>query len=163
MSPGLGWEGPEENKKATQDDQDTPQSKISFWAHSSAVRAHCEQYGKKFNGDPVPKWMLKTMYPYAPSTFSGDSPPPKKRRRSEDSEEVSPASSPCEKLSLRYFFFKVSFRSHNSLGRKAASRPKSGSLPLDDLPTDLPCPDSQDVTSDWLSLLVHNVKKLESE
>jgi predicted nucleic acid-binding Zn-ribbon protein len=34
---------------------------------------------------------------------------------------------------------------------------------LDDLPTDLPCPDSQDVTSDWLSLLVHNVKKLEDE
>jgi hypothetical protein len=34
---------------------------------------------------------------------------------------------------------------------------------LDELPTDLPCPDSEDVTSDWISLLVHNVKKLESE
>lgn len=105
MSPGLEGEGPEENQKATQDDQDTPQSKILFSAHSSAVRAYCEQYGKKFDGDPVPKWMLKTMYSYAPSTFSGDSPPPKKRRRCEDSEELSPASSPCEKLSLRYIFY----------------------------------------------------------
>jgi hypothetical protein len=34
---------------------------------------------------------------------------------------------------------------------------------LDDLPSDLPCPDSQDVTADWVSLLVHNVKKLERE
>jgi hypothetical protein len=39
-SPGFGWDGPEEDcafQKATQDDQDTPQSKISFWVHSSAV------------------------------------------------------------------------------------------------------------------------------
>jgi hypothetical protein len=35
--------------------------------------------------------------------------------------------------------------------------------PLDELPTDLPCLDSEDVTSDWVSLLVHNVKKLGSE
>ena len=35
--------------------------------------------------------------------------------------------------------------------------------PLDELPTDLPCPDSEDLTSDWVSLLVHNVKKLRSE
>jgi len=34
---------------------------------------------------------------------------------------------------------------------------------LDDLPTDLPCPDSQDVTADWTSLLVHNVKKMQRE
>ena len=34
---------------------------------------------------------------------------------------------------------------------------------MDDLPTDIPCPDSQDITADWVSLLVHNVKKLERE
>lgn len=51
------------------------------------------------------------------------------------------------------------------LGRKAASRQQNGNPGqlFDELPTDLPCPDSQDVTSDWVSLLVHNVKKLESE
>jgi hypothetical protein len=51
------------------------------------------------------------------------------------------------------------------LRRKAASKQKNGSpsQPLDDLPTDLPCPDSQDVNSDWVSLLVHNVKKLKGE
>jgi len=48
------------------------------------------------------------------------------------------------------------------LGREAASRQKNGSR-FNDLPTDLPCPDSQDVTSDWVSFLVHNMKKLESE
>jgi hypothetical protein len=51
------------------------------------------------------------------------------------------------------------------LGRKAGSGQKNGSpsQPLDHLPTDLPCPDSQDINGDWVSLLVHNVQKLERE
>jgi hypothetical protein len=39
------------------------------------------------------------------------------------------------------------------VGRKAAAGQKNGS----------PSPDSRDVTGDWASLLVHSVKRLESE
>ena len=105
-SPSLAWEGTEENcvspQKATQDNQDTPtsQSKVSYWAHTSSVEAYCRHYGKIIDG-PVPKWRLRSLYPNAPMTFSGPTPPHKRRRYGEYPEELSPVSSPCERLSLR--------------------------------------------------------------
>ena len=111
--------------KATQDDKDTPspQSEVSFWAHTSSVEAYCRHYNKTILIDgPVPKWRLRSLYPNAPATFSGPT-PPKKRRLREDLEDFSPASarlpllkkrrlsedpdefaspsSPCEKRSIR--------------------------------------------------------------
>lgn len=129
-SPGLGQEGtkeyhlssppfPDLDWKATQDDKDTPtsQSEASFWAHTSSVEAYCRHYSKTILVDgPVPKWRLGSLYPNAPTTFSGPT-PPKKRRLCDDnsaatprlpppkkrrlSEEFSPTTSPCERLSIR--------------------------------------------------------------
>ena|ERR1700688_3935038 len=132
-SPSLELEGTEDNRvssppfpdlywKAAQDDNNTPspRSEVSFWAHTSSVEAYCRHYGKTFEIDPVPKWRLRSLYPNAPTTFSGPTPPKKrrapeglsrasarpshpskKRRLWEDPEEISSASSPCERKSLR--------------------------------------------------------------
>lgn len=42
-------------------------------------------------------------------------------------------------------------------------RPSPLLLPSDDLPANLPCPDSEDPTSDWVSVLVRIVEKLVRE
>lgn len=109
--------------EAMQDNKVTPSphSEVSFWAHTSSVEAYCRQYDKTFDPSfPIPKWRLGSLYPNAPSTYSGPtppkkrkhlkdispasaehSPPPKKRRISEDCEGFFPPSSPCERLTLR--------------------------------------------------------------
>jgi hypothetical protein len=115
--------------KAMQDDCDkldtpSPHSEVSFWAHTSSVDAYCRHYGKTINASyPVPKWRLRSLYPNAPTTYSGltppkkrklrkdledfspasakHSPPLKKRRVSKDPKGFSPPSSPCESLILR--------------------------------------------------------------
>ena len=106
-SPSLGLEETEENcisplQKATQDDEDiaTPQSEVSFWAHPSSVEEYCRHYGKKIDG-PIPKWRLRSLYPNAPSTYSGCTPPMPSKKRRLDPDRISPASSPCERSSLR--------------------------------------------------------------
>ncbi len=53
--------------------------------------------------------------------------------------------------------------SHDSWLKPSQNHIWANILLLDDLPTDLPCPDSQDVTADWTFLLVHNVKRLKRE
>jgi hypothetical protein len=114
--------------KVVQDDRDkdtpSPHSEVSFWAHTSSVDAYCCHYGKTINASyPVPKWRLRSLYPNAPTRYSGltppkkrklrkdledfspasakHSPPPKKRRVSEHPKGFSPLSSPCESLTLR--------------------------------------------------------------
>jgi hypothetical protein len=112
-SPDLDWNATQDNKETP-----SPQSEVSFWAHTSSVEAYCRHYGKTVIDDgPVPKWRFRSLYANAPMTFSGPTPPkkrklrkdlesarpspPKKRRLSKNPEEYSPASSPCENLILR--------------------------------------------------------------
>ena len=116
---------PELDREAAQNDKDTPSphSEVSFWAHTSSVDAYCRHYGKTIDASPpIPKWWLRSLYPNAPTTYSGPtppknrkrkdledlspvsakhSPPLKKRRVSKDPKGCSPPSSPCEQLTLR--------------------------------------------------------------
>jgi len=77
----------------TKDDKNTPspQSEVSFWAHTSSVEAYCNQFDKTVLDGPLPKWWFRSLYTDAPTTFSGPTPPRKKRHR-EDLKEFSPAS-----------------------------------------------------------------------
>jgi len=125
-SPDLDWNAMQDNKETP-----SPQSEVSFWAHTSSVEAYCRHYGKTvINDGPVPKWRFRSLYANAPTTFSGPTPPkkrklrkdhnifrayssqkknlesarpspPKKQQLTKNPEEFSPASSPCENLILR--------------------------------------------------------------
>jgi hypothetical protein len=69
----------------------SPQSKVSFWAHTSSVKAYCDQYDKTVIDGPLSNWWFRPLYTDAPTTFSGPT-PPRKKRHHEDLKEFSPPS-----------------------------------------------------------------------